>query len=158
MTQEVIYSCYIRQLTVSLVTPGYLLQKVCKTLNYISPLNIVFTITSWSQSFLCFPSQTGVYEPIEPQGTAAGSDGPEAGTSDIEYSDINLFSLKQESLAEDKPKTSDTKYAKIKPKGVRITEEGEEHDEEEVKLCMSEAAESEIAAVYSKVKKLKDKI
>lgn len=101
-----------------------------------------------------------VYEPIQPHGTAGGSDGPEAGTSDIEYSDINLVSLKQESPVEDKPKTSDTEYAKIKPKGSRVTEEGEGevHDEEEVKLCVSEAAESEIAAVYSSVKKIKDNI
>ncbi|KAM4567557.1 uncharacterized protein V3H82_011808 [Fundulus diaphanus] len=87
------------------------------------------------------------YEPIQPQGTAAVSESPEGATPETEYSDINVLLLKQDipSSVEEKPKTADTDYAKIKTKGERMKEEGEAQEEEEVKL--------EDVAVYSVVTK-----
>ncbi|XP_043972317.1 basement membrane-specific heparan sulfate proteoglycan core protein-like isoform X2 [Gambusia affinis] len=96
------------------------------------------------------------YEPILARGTAGGSNDPEAGTSDIEYSDIHLLIANP---LEKKPKKEDTEYAKINPKKESKMEEGEgREEEEEIKLCVPEAEESETVAVYSNVKKLKDQM
>ncbi|XP_054903044.1 uncharacterized protein LOC129370854 [Poeciliopsis prolifica] len=104
--------------------------------------------------------QTVDYEPIPVRGTAAGSNGTEAGTSDIEYSDIHLL-IKQDDAtpSEKKPKKEVTEYAKIKPKKESKMEKGEGREEEkEMKLCVPEDAESETVAVYSNVTKLKDQM
>ncbi|MED6286351.1 hypothetical protein CHARACLAT_005057 [Characodon lateralis] len=102
------------------------------------------------------------YQPIQTQGTAGGYENPEAGTSEIEYSDINLLLLKQEiqSPAEEKSKKAETDYAKIKIKGPRFKGEGEGEgqEQEEVKLCVPETVESEAVAVYSNMTSLMDQM
>uniref|UniRef100_A0A3B3X133 Ig-like domain-containing protein n=2 Tax=Poecilia mexicana TaxID=48701 RepID=A0A3B3X133_9TELE len=101
------------------------------------------------------------YEPIPARGTAGGSNGSEAGTSDIEYSDIHLL-IKQDAASPsgNKPKEEVTDYAKIKPKRERKMEEGEgREEEEEMKLAsVPEDEESETVAVYSNVTNLKDQM
>ncbi|MEQ2250858.1 hypothetical protein ILYODFUR_005133 [Ilyodon furcidens] len=100
------------------------------------------------------------YQPIQTQGTAVGYESLEAGTSEIEYSDINLLLLKQEiqSPAEEKSKKAETDYAKIKIKGPRFKGEGEGQKQEEVKLCVPETVESEAVAVYSNMTSLMDQM
>lgn len=100
------------------------------------------------------------YEPILARGTAGGSSDPEAGTSDIEYSDIHLL-IKQDiaSPSEKKPQKEVTEYTKINPQKKSKMEEGEGREEDqEMKLCVPEAEESETVAVYSNVTKLKDQM
>ncbi|XP_027863573.1 sialic acid-binding Ig-like lectin 11 isoform X1 [Xiphophorus couchianus] len=100
------------------------------------------------------------YEPILARGTAGGSSGPEAGTSDIEYSDIHLL-IKQDiaSPSEMNPQKEVTEYAKINPQKKSKMEEGEGREgDQEMKLCVPEAEESETVAVYSNVTKLKDQM
>ncbi|MEQ2301869.1 hypothetical protein AMECASPLE_000661 [Ameca splendens] len=102
------------------------------------------------------------YQPIQTQGTAGGYESPEAGTSEIEYSDINLLLLKQEiqSPAEEKSKKAETDYAKIKIKGPRFKGEGEGEGQkqEKVKLCVPETVECEAVAVYSNMTSLMDQM
>ncbi|XP_008429452.1 uncharacterized protein LOC103477894 [Poecilia reticulata] len=105
--------------------------------------------------------QTVDYEPILVGGTAGGSNDSEAGTSDIEYSDIHLL-IKQDtaSPSENKPMKEVTEYAKIKKKRETKMEEGEgQEEEEEMKLAsVPEAEESETVAVYSNVTNMKDQM